>query len=166
MCWKDSRQVDGCSQWPRCHIYVTSMWHLYPCQGQMAFLIMRRARDDSEIFLPVHRLYMQSVCVRLYLTWYYHCCLWVWHLFCCLSLADTFTPPPDLRCLCFGMKGSIVWKRCVWNPRCLRGLRAMWEKGPLSISGMGLCAMLLFAGHPPRPCFSFVPHFLSPENRG
>lgn len=45
----------------------------------------------------------------------------------CLSVflcgTSTFCHLSGTLCLCCGMKGSIVWKRCVWNPCCLEQVR-------------------------------------------
>lgn len=145
---------------PSGHV-VTSMWHLYPCQGQMAFLIMQQAPDYSvrhKYSFP----YTVCTCKAFICTWPDTI------TFVCES--DVWIPflPPSWSCVyALEWKDQLCGRDACEIPAVWEGLRvAMWEKGPLSISGMGLCAALLFAGHPPRPCFSFVPHFLSLENRG
>lgn len=114
---------------------VTAMWHLYPCQGQMAFSkhVERALRtiwpNCHKIVLPVHAKCLP--CIHLYLTWCYQSCLWDDSSHC---LTYTFPTSPCFRskpvyvCLCCGMKGSIVRKRCVWNPCCLVGVRGRYVK--------------------------------------
>lgn len=46
---------------------------------------------------------------------------WCLPVFLCGTF--TFCHLSSTLCLCCGMKGSIVWKRCVWNPCCLQWVR-------------------------------------------
>lgn len=47
----------------------------------------------------------------------------LWCLSVVLCGTFTFCHLSGTLCLCCGMKGSIVWKRCVWNPCCLERVR-------------------------------------------
>lgn len=46
---------------------------------------------------------------------------WCLSIFLCGTY--TFCHLSGTLCLCCGMKGSVVWKRCVWNPCCLERVR-------------------------------------------
>ncbi len=74
---------------------------------------------------------MQSACFHLYLTWCYQSCLWDDSSHCrtyTFPTSPSFRSKPVYVCLCCGMKGSIVWKRCVWNPCCLVGVRGRYVR--------------------------------------
>lgn len=99
-----------------------------------------------------------------------------WCLSVFLSDSSTFCHLSGTMCLCCGMKGSVVWKRCVWNPCCLeqvRGRRVRKRTSFYSWHGSVRNAAL-GRRHPPSPILqlylpvllSLVSPHLSPEKHG